>query len=353
MYFDLFIRAFDKTNGMRFLLNILCVSLLFSCSPERGEEVVVEKFSNVQSLTSDIHSISEEILLPRTLFIANNFLIIYKEREDKLFDVYDLPGLKHLYSFGTIGEGPNDFMLLDARSFRPIENGFQVLEAGSHILKTIRVDSQNIEIIKSEKLFEDQMPSNGFYPMKDNMYLSSGAIGALNEYVFFDRATQTFQEFGEYPEWSKTDIDQPFQLFTTYLKNCVVHPDGDKFASFYGRFKRFRLYNIKGNLLKDVNVKIEPYTTDVKDSRGEYIYYATSPRAVEDKIYAVCFNSKPSDPQGNQSYELQIWDWEGNPISCYKLDKEITYFDISKKYNKIYGINQKKENEIYIYDLPE
>lgn len=338
-------------------LLVLLVTICFSCqSGKKGDRNIytVTSFPIQQELKADVRKIDKPIFISRVMFVSNDYLYLYKEKDSTLFDIFKLPSCIYYSSTGIIGGGPDDFMLLDPRSFQPTEHGFKVMEAGTHILKSVILDDKVLKNEKTERILEGRDAINGFYPLNNETYLSLGSINSEFEFRFINHRSGECIEFGEYPVWTEINVEQPFQRFMTYLKSCVVHSESGRFAVFYARFKRFRIYSNKGKLLKDINVKVDPYSSDIEaDFMEQMSYYMGQPVAIGNCIYALCGNRKENDlTVSNPKNELQVWDWEGNPIACYQLDKRVSSFAISEKYNKMYAFDGLTENEIYIYDLP-
>lgn len=51
---------------------------------------------------------------------------------------------------GNRGQGPNDFNLLDTRSFYLYENEFKVLEVGSNLLKTVAIQNNELKVVNNQ-----------------------------------------------------------------------------------------------------------------------------------------------------------------------------------------------------------
>jgi hypothetical protein len=203
-------------------------------------------------------------------------------------------------------------------------------------------------VTSSNSIPEQGYSGNGFYPLKDGDYLSLGRIEDKLEYSMYNAETSTFTHIGEYPTWYNLSAqDTPFVV---YLKNCVVNISQDRIAAFYSRFKRFRIYDTSMNLLHDVDVQIEPYGFSLgKPGELNPTYYINRPYSIGKYIYSLCSLSQ-TNKHGNS--ELHVWDWEGNPIACYELERKISLFAICEKRGKIYALNNEVEDEFYIYDLP-
>ena len=347
---------------MKYLILLLFTGILFySCSSNKGGDIsVVSAFPKTFELTADTRKIPVAFLLPRAMLISNDNLFVYKDNEEFLFDIFRLPDCDYLCSAGTRGQGPDDFLFLDFRSFQPTNNGFKVLDLESNRFKTVVFENNYLSTMSSEQIFQDKGAHNGLYSLTDNVFLTFGQMMEPNEYTLINTKTETFTKTGNYPQWlpESSSMSGVEQSLFTYVKDCVVHPDGKKFASFYSRFKRIRIYEYEPNesitLLHDVDVQVSPYSDNPEKER--YQYYVGQPQAIGDYIYAICSNvnmdNDPQDAQVANDCEIQVWDWDGNPVANFRIGRYISSMVLSEKYNKIYALNKFVEDELYIYEIP-
>ena len=56
-------------------------------------------------------------------------------------------------------------------------------------------------------------------------------------------------------------------------------------------------------------------------------------------IYAICENAKHNTLLNNLP-NLEVWDWNGNPIISFKLDRSVAAFEVTKDDKKIYVIDR-------------
>lgn len=335
----------------RFILLMSIVVFLLSCS-QGGTTTVVTKFPVQGELTAKSHPVSIPFLLPRYMGVWDHHLFVYKEREDTLFSVFRLPDLSPVGNIGIRGSGPDDFNMLDTRSFHASSCGtFAVVEAGSNLLKTVKLDGNQLQVIKREQVLEGGMANNGFYPLADSVCLTLGRLEGKTEFCLLDRRNGQVTEIGTYPDWEPNLVgpDRP-PLFVPYLKTCVARPDGRRFAAFYSRFKRFRIYDNKAKLLHDVDVRVDPCYTDFEGPVTQQpVYYIGQPYATDHYIYALCGNQHTGK---EERCELHVWDWEGNAVACYRLDRPVILLTVSMETGKMYAIERQQADELYVYDLP-
>ena len=333
---------------MRLIVFVLLLAMFCACTGSGKHETITE-FAETSELVAEIVTVPVPYLVPRYMGITGNYLFVHKVREEKLFSIYSLPDLNYLGDAGIKGQGPHDFNLLDTRSFQVTSNGFKVIDANLNMLKEVEIVDGGLQVNKSKLLFSKGMVSNGFYPFGEDRYVVFTQPDSEKEFALYDERTgDLILSEGEYPHWLEIPKDMP--PFLVYLKTCVSHPNGKRFAAFYGRFKRWRLFDESLNILKDIDVRVSPYDADATlEPSKQPVFYVGQPYATNKIIYVLCSNKNTS--KGGRS-ELQLWDWDGNPLACYTFDHKLSLMAISEEYGKIYGIDNQIEDKIYVYDLP-
>ena len=332
---------------------ILLLSLCISCN-EKESTIRITSFPINESLKSDLIQVPPIIWAPTNMFITGNKLIVFQIKKDPVFDIFQLPECQYLFSGGAKGNGPPDFPPdIYTKSFIMSPNGFQVFFQGDKSLRNVVVeqdklfrDNSNIDV---DRLDINSYPVNGFLPINDSLFCYWSEFGSSTEYTMLNTYTNKHFSFSNYPDWNNANIDKE-KLPFLYIKNSIAKPDGERFMSFYAFIKHIRLFSNKGELLKEISVDIEPFNTLIEDDFDKrQISYFAYPQATDKYIYAFCKNT---NEKTRKNTELQVWDWNGNPIAKYQLDKELTYFTISEDFKKIYAVNYENEDVIYTYELP-
>lgn len=333
------------------LLLGLPLFLLIACGKSSSELKVINECEHMGILQAKIHKVDPVILSPFSVCITNDKLVIFENKKDTLFDIFDLNTCQYLYSDGIRGSGPDEFLTVAPRFFEPTEKGFKVLFAETNEIKEYAVTSNEILFLEKNKLKMERYGLNGVMNLGDNKYVMWGDFNASEEYEILDNNQGESVLTGEYPNWTNLDFKENMQKYMTYLKNGVVHPDGIAFVSFYFNFKRARFYTGKGILQKDILLNVEPLEETFTDNTKEQIvYYYSSPVADENCIYVLCAN-KNRNEYFDKFPELQVWNWEGDILGIYKLDRNLSMIALDKKQNKIYGVDSYVEDEIYEYDI--
>jgi hypothetical protein len=334
------------------------IVLTFACNgnktvPVEAEDVVITGFPAKKELKATIIQTSPVILDPNFMFIMNNQIWIFQPRKDTLFDVFNLPDCSYLCGVGTRGQGPDEFIYPQAQTIQVENNRFIVYDR--NVMKTAEMQSPKLlRVVKKEKVF-DIYPVNGFAKLNDSLFCMFadfflGIEGDI-EFEFLLKNTYSGEEikFSKYPEYLTTRKYLGDEKCKIYIKSPVANASKGKFATFYNFFKFFRIYSINETvkLEKEVHVNIEPFGTDNLDNWEKRDVYYGKPFGTEKYIYAPCSN------------EIQVWDWDGNPVMQYFLDITPCCFAVSEELKKLYVLKwmEKEENEdesidkIYVYDL--
>ncbi|MDR0422787.1 MAG: TolB-like 6-bladed beta-propeller domain-containing protein [Proteiniphilum sp.] len=284
------------------------------------------------------------ILAPEKIFILNDQIWVCQRKKDKIFDVFDLLTGRHLYSTGTKGQGPNDFIHPQANTIAVEGDKFTLLDI--NVMKTVRITpSGQTETVDAKRTF-DLLPVNGFVKLNDTVFCAFAdcATGTVGDYEYRQKniSTENESKFSPYPEFLSDRKFEDEQRCRIYYKYPVANPHKNKMATFYGFFKFFRIYDYNGVMEKQVFVKIPPYSSDnVDDWEKREVYYGP-PSATEDYIYAPC-----------GAGEIQVWDWQGNPVIQYSFDRPFYTFAVSEPHKKIFMVSAEEEDldKIYTADL--
>lgn len=324
---------------------LLAVSLLGCTDNNRANDCV----SMPEAVPLACETVETEVaaLVPRGVFVVDGKLGIYKDREEYLFDFYSLSDFKYLCSTGRKGQGPDDFLGLESRNFEVSDTAFSALEHMSWRVKTMTLVSDSaLQVIGVSEPLEATGAINMFHRLDSLHYLSLGSTSNQKEFCIYDLSDGSAHEVGEFPQWMDAENEageMPRQL--SYGKFLAVSPDGNKFVAFYWHFDHVRFFDRDCRELTCVTADHE---IDKKQEVGGRLlpacYYGA--KAVGDKIYALHADS-------DSTRLLEVWDWNGRPISVYRLDRPVTVMTVDTETRRLIAKDAEHCNEIYLYELPD
>lgn len=351
-----------KINTLLFFILIL-----INCNKKKeGTIYNINALPLIDTLrTSKVINLNNEALIYKPfkiLNISDEYLIIASYENNDFLKVFKLPELNFLYSWGINGRGPQEFdntpVFYQSRTNKTII----IHDVLSRKVEYFTVNDSSMNYVKTLNLeYDGQIdPLNNIIQVKENLFFADYGTSyedTNREYIALSpQSKNPVFLFGEYPNTELTDISRYFK----YSKKNIFNPQDSIFATFYSNYNRFKFFDIQGSLLKEIHVMDS--ITAKKDNSSEsnldeYFLYRFPTWASEKYIYFYAFNefsSKVFDkPNSNFQTSLEVWDWQGNPVSRIMFDRFIRNFTVSEKYGKLYGYSLENEDKIYVYDISQ
>lgn len=335
-----------------FILYLIC-TLFYSCSSNEKEINkinIVNSFPVNYALTADSIIVREAMIAPMGVTITGDYLIVYNMGKKKLFDCFKLPECRYLYSAIEIGGGPQDFYnSIDLSAFNSTSTGFDIVELGIPTVKHIEV-SDTAMSIKNSPFLEIAGIVRYLSALSNNLYLASNEnLSEEYELQLYDAETKERIEFSNYPKYDNVELDNTIKRKFVAMKSLAVHPDKEKFAFFYTWFKEFRIYNNSGTQLNRVQINIPPVITSYEHDVDRRIDAYGQSYATSNYIYVF----SRSDLKNEETDKIEVWDWEGNPVSTLSFDLRLQCFAVDESDSKLYATSPwNSEDAIYTFDIP-
>ena len=324
--------------------------LSVSCSSIEPETINAT-LPNVERLSGTSVKTPVSMLNQKALTVVDDKLVVLDQIKDGMFKVFKLPELTYLYSWGRTGRGPDEFISVDPNYFRSYSNHLELMDLG--VLKKFELYETHFKVLKSINLPKLQNPLNSIQKLNDSIYVVDDEFEAENEHLLINiNKNEIVKEFGEYPK-DNLHTKSNLERYQIYLKYVVSNPKENKFAVFYESFPKVKFYNSKGELLKSVSIEEDTNFKYSVENKNQNVIYFSFPYATENYIYAVRVNKTEDQVAQNfDAYkpEIIVWNWNGDIITRYILDKPITRFAVSENHNELYGTSLFEESKIYIYE---
>ena len=305
--------------------------LLFAgaCSQPSGTESVIALPEESHVVALD--SVDTGVLLnPIDITATGNHLIVANMHKDTIFDVFDLQSLGYLYSDLIYGGGPNDMSRF--RWIRPWEeNEFYTVGLGIPLITKINVGEEKMTVTGNQLVQWDRDICQNIYPLEDDQYLIQPGKKE-GEWCLYDMSSGEVTDIPALP--FKEDEPEEKNLVKTFQNRTAqvaVHPGKNRIAFFYYKFPYMRLFDFKGQIVKEgcVGKKITDPSTCYNKEMGYYskcVY--TDSRIVVRYI--------PEDQQEGTTY-FQVWDWDGNLLSRFEVQDMFYLFALSPDGKTLYA----------------
>jgi hypothetical protein len=330
--------------------------LSFGCKENSPKTITLkDEFPTSNILKSKEVKIPVDLILASKLFILGDKIVIFDRKKTDIFKVFGLPQVNYLYSSGKYGEGPDEFNFIDPECINVSGDTLEILDKIK--IKKYKIGDTSLIKAAEDKFFIPlSFPINRMLKVDDSMYFADNITQKKKsqEHVILNiKSNKVEKSFGEYPEG--LDFNNGLEQYSTYIKSGVINKASKKFAAFYLFFNKFKIYDKQGILIKEVNIKGKNNEEFSSKNSKQNVMYRASPISTDKYIYVLSINSTKENFEKNiQDFhpKLQVWDWDGNPIAQFVLDKPIVSFSVSEKFNKIYGVSPVGMNQIYEFDMP-
>jgi len=340
---------------MRFQYNlitiVLCCSLLYSCG--NGTDSQTEALPVEQTLKGTVLEFGNEteLLNMKQMKVVNEqFLLVVDEKEEGIFQVFSVPDNKFLYEWGKKGRGPDEFIDYGFNSIVGTnKNKVSIFKPTYAMVSSYAVTNESLVHKGDFSLSYENQPDllNGLKRVDDSLFVvrNSSITEKNKEFVALEPGNKKpLFLFGQFPE-EGSDM-APLMKAQEYWALLAPRPDGTKMAVFYIYHNTFKILGKDGSLEKAIEVYDSNLASLDSDSR---MLLRSIVETTDDYIYVFAPNATRAEMKDSEDFRptVEIWDWEGNPVHRFKLDRPVHAFAVSEKYGKFYSYYIYKKNKIY------
>jgi hypothetical protein len=349
-----------KVNVFRCLALILILyPLLFSCKKVTVEDIT---FPIEKKLVSDSFIVPPVIYAshPGIVITGENLVIIETEAE-RIFSIFNLLGCKYIGGFGVLGRGPEEFNEINPYSATATVRGIRIIDYKKGVIEIdmtdfpTNVSSRNVvtfpvifQYLNSPFQINDSIICGIPYPQAIERKGQIEAKFSKRPYIRLNTKSNEIDYFGSYPKlYSKKYFDS---YWIIYMNLTVVKPDKEKFVSVGYFIKSLNIYTNDGTLSKELIMRAPDDLLGEESINPKASLYYDAIKATNKYIYVICEDTQ-QDKVLNNLPNLEVWDWNGNPITLFKLDRPVAAFEVTPDDKKIYFIDRKTQDRIFTYDL--
>lgn len=332
----------------------LCIPLLFvlfqlACNEPSKRN---EDFEFLKSETLSIDS--KTLKNPIEIFIVDSFLIISDSYDDNLISIYDLKSNKLIKrvlntekynSIFHIKQRNNKFTFLDTKDNTIYLFNFNNLYQNNNNFSAISINkllqNQSIFLYSPILLSNGSIISNGNFNFGKFIFIKNG----FPKYYF------------KYPIDSQSNhiYDSDRIKSSIYQGQIKVKPDNSKFV-YFSMLNHFEIIaidtinHILDNIYTRIPANLPKYSIYIDGQSGTlqrntpfYFGYAIT---TDKYIFVLNKEGKSYLEDGfNKDYSnlLEIYDWNGNLLNSYRLDKQILSMALSSSGKYLYAVSKNEE----------
>lgn len=327
-------------------LGLILVLLVSSC---KHPDIYTKLFPEQQTLIATRIPINEIIKLGN-IYKTKDYFIIRDIQTNAQYNfyVYSLPTFQFLYSFAPIGNGPEEYLMPTVVKNMP-DNLFSFRDHTTD--KYVSYQLTDSCAVKKEEFHLPGIDGRFFWEInytgpnqyitkRSNSKLSTRELWNFKQRELLDTLPNTFNLQADFGKDYYTEFDD------VWIAAC-----GNKFASAYFFIDRIELGEIRNNKLYATNAigtdhhpKFYLFNQNTWGNKYEYnvdnnIVHYEDLNSTESNIYGLHAGIPWGDAEEIHSSDIEVYDWQGNPIKRYLLDQNISTFIVDEAHECIYGIN--------------
>ena len=281
------------------------------------------------------------------VYKLGTYLIVCVYGQSYYAKIYEQSTLHYIGDFFNWGQGPDDFL-----SFEIIKIDFPFLWVQDSkkkqikvidLVKTVEETHIVVEKVLSYKNIID--PFNVFFVNDSCLLIKNFDVEKGLHYLKYNPQTDSVIDNG----FSMYNYPVPYEISSKMLvlADCI-HPNGKKVACVTGVLNQIDILDLE-HPEKSLSVTTEKKLIDynyVKNTEEEEMeeFYFSYPVCSERFIFALFRNNT------NETIEIHVIDWNGNPITKLTFDEKINIFTIDFNQGVLYGVTAVEE-KTFRYDI--
>lgn len=341
-----------------FFIIVLIISIS-ACKNEQqyknAKVIYWDDFGPEKLLKGEELYFNDQLQRPVRILATDSLIYLANIPTEHLLQIMNPIMEQSLGEFISFGSGPGE--LLNIEKIIKKDSILHLYDFGQSCLKSFSDLGNSSFSFRESTVYE--------YPFYDLFMTSDTTSVALAmdtraKRISFFKKNSLIHTTGEYPEINNQDLD-PLEKLEGFAGYIIGNTEQDILVLAYKQTDLIEIYDMDGNLKKRLHgpdhffplVKSQAVGEDeirVASTSGESKNAFFYPVADKEFFYVLysgkIFNKKNVD---YLSEWVLLFDWDGNPVARYKLDKPIFAFSVDTRNRIMYGISDRPEFHIVKY----
>ena len=334
-----------------FVLAMLAPALA-GCGRSRPERVNIDSVP-LQRATFTVHPLdSNRILNPTAIHCCGSHVVIFDGGSTPLLTFWTGDSLRHEFSAGSIGQGPNEFLHPRDDYFAASDSGFYLLD--SDMEWEVRLKGESLQVVNKVPIpIPDAI--NQLVRLGNGRYIMAGLTDGNDEgeHLLYNQNDNRLFSVGK--PLSSNEYGMRFFLD---FKFTAGQEGRNHVWDFYMYHNLIRQYSTEGELLRELTLDgVTERHNSIGNFRTLEVYpYWRKAVPTDDRIYTLFYNGETQENAiaGDCTPELQVWDWDGRLQARYLFDRPYSDIAVSEA-GVLYAINQIERDayQVYTFRLPQ
>lgn len=357
--------------------SILLIVFLTNCTNEQKNRWGEERWDNIPviELTGELIQWDKPLYQEGGFVFIDEYVIFESDNDEFLFRAYRSSPDSLVYVGSFINQGRGPLELNTAELFYDRTTKTLTLVGYNPMGKSIRIPLQ-----QKDNLFDHSTWTKDDYstlppimayriiPVDDSVYITQPFDGQNSLFSFYNIGTGDLKHLNmPYPDNNST---VPLtQRAEAYIGQIRKHPTHHRFAYANSNSKLVMLFNVDNDSISQVSIPFHQIPEYVASGRDRVKYTANNDNgyqlAVTDSM-VYCADPRIDRLDREASIirngfdagyvrEIFVMDWNGRPISRYRLDRPVCYIQPTpdNRYLYAFGLdNETLESHILKFRLP-
>jgi hypothetical protein len=289
------------------------------------------------------------------MLVKGDRIIVKNGINGHAFMQFSLPDMRFLGHSGRLGNGPDEFVFASlvpspdtsilAYTFEMTNRKLYRYEKSGELIPYPFKFSELTALVASEKQIVNIAPG-------DFIYVDATPKGKS---VF--RSVKTGDSITTQEVFNLT-LNKRQKSWVAYTGDFVVNSAQNRMAYAYKYYKIIKFMNLEAQTVKTINFEQEEFddgSVRIINGADRNVTHYWGACAGNDYVYFLYSGRTPvqvmSDNNKGQTYMyVEQYDWNGNPVHKYRLDKW-GYFTVDEKNNKIYMLSTNDDDPFFLFSF--
>ena len=319
------------------------ITVLFSCIEEKSTPKIfpLEKYIEAKAIPF------EYIIDRIDCTIVDDCIIFQSDKVDTFIHVYSLPEIDHILSFGTKGQGPDEFILPHL-----IKNNSNMLcyagYSNPDLTNCFSIDKENKTITKLKDYHIKDVP---FYEIRNQVIINDSVLFYIRDIPYSIQIFSYDIHEEKTISQSKIKVKENHPRVWAYFNIGLLIANSQTVVYAYLYQDKISFMNHDLSKKQIVKKKSKVYIDKGMDMNS--ICYYMNGVAGKEKFYFLYVGDFLKDVRGGaKKKSIEVFDNMGNPLIKYYIDEDITDFVVDENNNKIYAYGY-DDDVLLVYDLDE
>lgn len=333
---------------MRHIIILLILLATSSCQKDIYSEISFHIPEFKDSVNVKDHILNDTLMTKGTWGIATykDYIIVRTNIDDFMLHFFSKKNGEKIKSFGEPGRGPNQILSLGEFNINEKQGILTAPALGENKILIFHLDSvlkENENILTKLSLKDFKGNFQSAFKCKDHFLINSGKCEVFPEstrFKLFNSNGKIVDTYDNYPINSNSDSLKKSEDWQDLLITRTISPDGTKYAEATQIGGIIEIFNVGNKIVsKIIKGYYKPHyywENNIKKFTPKTqfgFYYLNSS---DQHIYALSFNG--SNNKSLPTTQIQVFDWEGNPIKKFKTNYSLLNICPDEKAKKIYAI---------------